>query len=51
MDTYGPRRLYLIGTALVGIAGLLGALAPSLGALVAARVLLGVGTSAAYPPR
>ncbi|MFF3581221.1 MFS transporter [Streptomyces mirabilis] len=49
VDTYGPRRLYLIGTALVGIAGLLGALAPSLGALVAARVLLGVGTSAAYP--
>lgn len=49
VDTYGPRRLYLIGTALVGIAGLLGALAPSLGALVAARVLLGFGTSAAYP--
>jgi MFS family permease len=49
VDTYGPRRLYLIGTALVGIAGLLGALAPSLGALIAARVLLGFGTSAAYP--
>ncbi|WP_405879501.1 MFS transporter [Streptomyces sp. NBC_01136] len=49
VDTYGPRRLYLIGTALVGIAGLLGALAPNLGALVAARVLLGFGTSAAYP--
>lgn len=49
VDTYGPRRLYLVGTALVGIAGLLGALAPNLGALVAARVLLGFGTSAAYP--
>lgn len=49
VDTYGPRRLYLIGTALVGVAGLLGALAPSLGVLIAARVLLGFGTSAAYP--
>ncbi|MFE4972417.1 MFS transporter [Kitasatospora sp. NPDC056651] len=49
VDTYGPRRLYLTGTALVGTAGLLGALAPSLGLLIAARVLLGLGTSAAYP--
>nr|WP_236573988.1 MFS transporter [Streptomyces sp. GS7] len=49
VDTYGPRRLYLTGTALVGIAGLLGALAPSLDALITARVLLGLGTSAAYP--
>lgn len=49
VDMYGPRRLYLIGTALVGAAGLLGALAPSLGALIGARVLLGLGTSAAYP--
>ncbi|MGW0836237.1 MFS transporter [Streptomyces prunicolor] len=49
VDMYGPRRLYLIGTALVGIAGVMGALAPSLGVLIAARVLLGFGTSAAYP--
>ncbi len=49
VDMYGPRRLYLIGTALVGIAGVTGALAPSLGVLIAARVLLGFGTSAAYP--
>ncbi|MGW2036045.1 MFS transporter [Streptomyces sp. NPDC001811] len=49
VDMYGPRRLYLAGTALVGTAGVLGALAPSLGALIAARVLLGLGTSAAYP--
>ncbi|MEV7816866.1 MFS transporter [Streptomyces flaveolus] len=49
VDMYGPRRLYLAGTALVGVAGLLGALAPSLGVLIAARVLLGLGTSAAYP--
>ena len=49
VDTYGPRPLYLIGTALVGIAGLMGALAPNLGFLIASRVLLGFGTSAAYP--
>ncbi|WP_286157990.1 MFS transporter [Streptomyces sp. CB03911] len=49
VDMYGPRRLYLAGTALVGTAGLLGALAPSLGVLITARVLLGLGTCAAYP--
>lgn len=49
VDMYGPRRLYLTGTAMVGVAGLMGALAPSLGVLIAARVLLGFGTSAAYP--
>ncbi|MEV0802121.1 MFS transporter [Kribbella sp. NPDC050281] len=49
VDLYGPRPLYLIGTAVVGIAGLLGALAPTLGVLILSRVLLGFGTSAAYP--
>jgi MFS family permease len=49
VDLFGPRRLYLTGTALVGVAGVLGAVAPSLGFLVVARVLLGIGTSAAYP--
>jgi MFS family permease len=33
----------------VGIAGVVGTLAPSLGVLVAARVLLGFGTCAGYP--
>ncbi|ROS23917.1 MFS transporter [Cellulomonas sp. PhB150] len=49
VDTYGPRPLYLIGTALVGVAGLVGAFAPNLGTLVAARVLIGFGTCAGYP--
>ncbi|MEV0094131.1 MFS transporter [Streptomyces sp. NPDC050738] len=49
VDTYGPRLLYLVGTSLVGVAGLLGVLAPSLWVLVLSRVLLGFGTSAAYP--
>jgi MFS family permease len=49
VDTYGPRRLYLAGAILVGIAGVLGTLAPNLGTLIGARVLLGFGTCAGYP--
>lgn len=49
VDLVGPRRPYLVGAALVGVAGVLGALAPSLGVLVLARALLGIGTCAAYP--
>lgn len=49
VDLYGPRPLYLAGTALVGIGGLLGALAPDIWTLVGARVLLGLGTCAGYP--
>lgn len=49
VDLYGPRPLYLVGTAMVGLAGLGGVLAPSLWWLVAARVLLGFGTCAGYP--
>ena len=49
VDLFGPRRLYLAGAALVGIAGLLGAFAPSLWVLVVARVVLGFGTCAGYP--
>jgi len=49
VDRHGSRPVYLAGTALVGLAGLLGTLAPSIGLLVLARVLLGLGTCAAYP--
>ncbi|WP_181787881.1 MFS transporter [Streptomyces phytophilus] len=49
VDAYGPRLLYLWGTAVVGLAGLVGVLAPNLWVLVVSRVLLGFGTSAAYP--
>ncbi len=49
VDRYGPRRLYLAGSALVGIAGVIGLLAPTLGVLVVARVLLGLGTCAGFP--
>ncbi|MBE1493640.1 MFS family permease [Amycolatopsis lexingtonensis] len=49
IDRYGPRRLFLPATALVGAAGVLGTLAPNLGVLIAARVVLGFGTCAGYP--
>lgn len=49
IDLFGPRRLFLAGTALTGVAGIVGMLAPDLGVLVAARVLLGFGTCAGYP--
>jgi MFS family permease len=49
VDLVGPRAVYLTGTALVGLAGVLGLLAPSLGWLVVARVVLGLGTCAGYP--
>ncbi|WP_031038752.1 MFS transporter [Streptomyces sp. NRRL F-5650] len=49
IDLFGPRRLFLLGTGLVGVAGAVGALAPGLGVLIAARVLLGFGTCAGYP--
>jgi MFS family permease len=49
VDGYGPRRLFLIGTALVGAAGVLGVVSPQLWVLVVARVLLGFGTCAGYP--
>ena len=48
-DLFGARRIYLISLFLVAAAGLLGRLAPSLSSLVVVRVLLGIGTSGAYP--
>ncbi|GAA2678537.1 MFS transporter [Streptomyces lunalinharesii] len=49
IDLYGPRRLFLLSTALVGVAGVVGTLAPNLAVLIVARVLLGFGTCAGYP--
>lgn len=49
IDLFGPRRLFLLSTALVGVAGVAGTLAPNLGVLIVARVLLGFGTCAGYP--
>ncbi|WP_240529815.1 MFS transporter [Streptomyces mangrovisoli] len=48
-DLFGPRRVFMAGLVLVGAAGLVGTFVPQLGWLIASRVLLGFGTSAAYP--
>lgn len=49
VDLYGPRPLYLAGAVLVGVGGVMGALAPGIWWLVAARVVIGLGTCAGYP--
>jgi MFS family permease len=49
VDVFGPRRLFLAGTTLTGVAGILGVLSPNLTVLVVARVVLGFGTCAGYP--
>src|SRR5437660_1273734 len=49
VDIYRPRRVFLAGTSLAGVAGVIGVVAPNLGVLIIARVLLGFGTCAGYP--
>ncbi|MET8329211.1 MFS transporter [Streptomyces sp. NPDC005181] len=48
-DALGPRRVFLAGLVVVIASGLVGTFAPSFGWLIASRLLLGIGTSAAYP--
>ena len=48
-EEFGPRRVFLAGAATVLAAGIAGGLARNLTALVVARVLIGLGTSAGYP--
>ncbi|GAA4063295.1 MFS transporter [Agromyces indicus] len=48
-DRYGPRRVFGFGMGAVILAGAVGPFAPDLVALCAVRVLLAVGTAAAFP--
>ena len=48
-DRIGRRRLLLIGSSAFGVASVLAAFAPSAGALVAARALLGLGGATLMP--
>ncbi|WPD18406.1 MFS transporter [Thermaerobacter composti] len=48
-DLVGRRRVFFAGLALVALASALAPLAPTLGALVAARVLQALGSSTLYP--
>ena len=48
-EVFGPRRVFLAGIVLVLAGGLLGGFAQDLLTLLASRVLIGLGTSCAYP--
>ncbi|HVT70937.1 MAG TPA: MFS transporter [Trebonia sp.] len=48
-EVLGPRRVFLAGILLVGVGGLLGGFAQDLITLLVSRVLIGLGTSCAYP--
>lgn len=48
-DLFGPRRIYLLSLSLIALSGLLGSFIPSMAGLVLLRVMLGIGTSGAYP--
>jgi MFS family permease len=48
-EVLGPRRIFLSGIVLVLLGGLVGGFGQNLAMLTVARVLIGVGTSAAFP--
>lgn len=48
-QVFGPRRVFLTGIALVAAGGTVGGLAQDLITLLISRVLIGLGTSCAYP--
>ncbi|HET7814925.1 MAG TPA: MFS transporter, partial [Candidatus Baltobacteraceae bacterium] len=48
-DMYGAVAVFYAGLVLTAVAGIGGSVAPSLDVLIAWRVVLGLGTSAAYP--
>ncbi|MDA8410664.1 MAG: MFS transporter [Treponema sp.] len=48
-EVFGPRRVFLIGTLCILVAGIVGGLGQSLMSLIVARVLIGLGSSTAYP--
>jgi len=48
-DSYGRKRIFLLGLTIFGLASLLGGLAWSGGSLIAFRVLQGIGASLLWP--
>ncbi|WP_222429857.1 MFS transporter [Paenibacillus cremeus] len=48
-EVFGPRRVFLAGIVLVLLGGLTGGMGQNLIALAVSRILIGIGTSTAYP--
>ncbi|RKR75414.1 MFS transporter [Frondihabitans australicus] len=48
-DRFGPKKIFLLGMVVVIVAGVLPDVLPSFGAALTSRVLIGIGTSSAYP--
>ncbi|ATE54758.1 MFS transporter [Actinosynnema pretiosum] len=48
-DRYGPRRVYLVGLALIGVGAVIGPLADGVVALTLSRVVIGLGGATQYP--
>lgn len=48
-EELGPRRIFIIGILTVMAGALIGGLGNSMTALISARILIGLGTSAGYP--
>jgi len=48
-EEFGPRRVFLTGIIMILLGGLLGGIGKNLSMLIVARILIGIGTSTAYP--
>ncbi|WP_439689353.1 MFS transporter [Curtobacterium sp. SP.BCp] len=48
-DRFGPKKVFLSGLVIVGVAGVVPEFLTGFGGAVTARVLIGIGTSSAYP--
>jgi len=48
-EVFGPRRVFMTGIVLVSLGGVIGGFANGLGVLIVSRVVIGLGTSCAYP--
>jgi MFS family permease len=48
-EVFGPRRVFLAGILMVAFGGIIGGFGQNLAMLIISRVLLGLGTSCAYP--
>jgi MFS family permease len=48
-EAFGPRKIFLVGILIVLLGGLIGGFGENLFMLIVSRVLIGLGTSTAYP--